>query len=154
MSEQQCDCGCGCGEDLVLVPIRGLSLAMDKSALGEGGGSAPGIDYSLEEQWTGRLWVDGKKIYQRTVICPALPNNKTSYHPLNIQGLDMLVDLWGTSKSDVSFLPLPHAGTTSQVALLLSRVSADEQNIRFTSNSNYAVHSDVFVTVQYTCIDR
>lgn len=26
-----------------------------------------GIDYSTEEQWTGLRWIDGKKIYQKTI---------------------------------------------------------------------------------------
>lgn len=31
-----------------------------------GGGSGANIDYSTEEQYTGKKWIDGKKIYQKS----------------------------------------------------------------------------------------
>lgn len=35
-----------------------------------------GIDYSTEEQWTGLRWIDGKKIYQKTISVTA-PSTST-----------------------------------------------------------------------------
>ena len=34
----------------------------------KGGGGSGGINYSTEEQDTGLTWIDGKKIYQKTVV--------------------------------------------------------------------------------------
>lgn len=41
--------------------------------------SGGGINYSTTEQDTGLTWIDGKKIYQKTVDFGALPNNDTKY---------------------------------------------------------------------------
>ena len=51
--------GCDCGGGGTVTPVDPGTVR---------------VDYSLEEQFTGRHWVDGKKIYQKTIFMDAGPN--------------------------------------------------------------------------------
>jgi len=50
-------------------------------------------NYSLAETDTGYTWIDGKKIYKRTVNFGALPNGTNKTVPLNIGNLDTYIKL-------------------------------------------------------------
>mgnify|MGYP006875711587 CR=1 FL=1 len=36
------------------------------------------LNFSLSETYTGKLWIDGKKIYEKTINIGTLPNNGNS----------------------------------------------------------------------------
>ena len=65
--------------------------------------------YSLDEQDTGQTWIDGKKIYQRTVDCGGVfgwgAGIYTAAH--KIAHLLFLVDARGTSFNGTDFMVLP-----------------------------------------------
>lgn len=50
-------------------------------------------NYTATEQDTGYTWIDGKKIYKRTVNFGALPNGTNKTVPLNIENLDTYIKL-------------------------------------------------------------
>lgn len=64
----------------------------------EGGGDTPagGISYSTEEQDTGLTWIDGSKIYQRTVDLETalnIPANSFANTTLSNTGLAKVIDV-------------------------------------------------------------
>ena len=148
MSEQQCACDCGCSNDFVMLPVR---LAVDKSALGETGS---GIDYSFEEQWTGRLWVDGKKIYQKTVNCGALPNSTSKEVRHGIAGLDYVVAFDGTAQNPATGMchHIRHVSPTASSYSVYCTVTRDV--VSFMTRQAYGDDAKTFVTILYTCTDR
>lgn len=62
-----------------------------QSTKGGGGSSGGGVDYSTTEQNTGLKWIDGKPIYQKTIV---YSNASVSLADLNI---DEIVDIKGVS---------------------------------------------------------
>ena len=60
---------------------------------GSGNISSNGINYSTEEQNTGLTWIDGKKIYQKTVVVNrANIDNTWTEIPHNIENIDNICD--------------------------------------------------------------
>ena len=71
-----------------------------------GGG---GSDYSLEEQDTGIKWIDGKPIYRKTVVLPAVSANRTSTDDVAVVSdeIDWLIDMTGmVRRSNNMWYPL------------------------------------------------
>lgn len=147
---------CDCTKPVVMVPVRGLQLALDNEALSgiDGGASADAVDYSLTEQWTGKHWLDGKKIYQRTYACGAMPNKGIKRVPLDIPGGEYVVDIRGITKGTGWFLPLPHVSTVDGISLFTEYNATGPQTVGFETNYNYSLCTESYVTVQYTCTDR
>lgn len=53
------------------------------------------LNYSTEEQYTGKYWIDGKKIYEKTIILENLSTGKTN---IELTGVDTLVAKQSTFK--------------------------------------------------------
>lgn len=55
------------------------------------------VGYSTAEHWTGRYWIDGKKIYERSVYLGNCPNNSHFYLelPFTISEIDAIVEVHG-----------------------------------------------------------
>lgn len=85
-----------------------------------GGTTVPG--YSTSEVSTGQRWIDDSLIYRKVISLGALPNNTTKNVAHDITGIDYIVSIRGTSyKSSTStFLPLPFADPSSNIALYVS----------------------------------
>ena len=69
------------------------------------------LNFSLSETYTGKLWIDGKKIYEKTINIGTLPNNgnsgvKNVAH--GISQLDRVIDIRGIAVSGTETIPLPH----------------------------------------------
>lgn len=64
-------------------------------------------NYSTTEVDTGYTWIDGSKIYKKTVNIGALPNNGTKNVAHGISNLNILVDLYGAAKFPSYQLALP-----------------------------------------------
>lgn len=70
--------------------------------------------YSLDEKWTGGYWIDGKKIYKKTINFGALPNNTTKNVAHNISNLENVIEVKGwTYAFSQGWFPLPFASTGS-----------------------------------------
>lgn len=67
--------------------------------------------YSLDEKWTGGYWVDGKKIYKKTIYLGALPNNTTKTVSLGVDNVSYAIKIEGSAyrASDGAFFTIPNA---------------------------------------------
>lgn len=104
------------------------------------------INYSTEEQDTGLKWIDGKKIYQKTVSCGELPNktNKSIAH--GIINMDVVVDLKGMAKNGSGlYVTVPLVNKDPGV-----RLDADATNIYLQSSDDWSNYSNAYITIQYT----
>lgn len=111
------------------------------------------ITYSTTEQWTGDYWIDGKKIYQKTIDLAPLPNATSKQVPTNISNLHRVIDMKGYHFSTGNVgLPLIHSDSTDNVnevsitmlgTNILIRVGVDRSNF-----------TESYVTLYYTCTNR
>lgn len=111
------------------------------------------FQYSTSEQWTGKYWLDGKKIYTKTITVPALKNaDKTIAHNIGNIGDYRTTDFTN------SYLK---AGTNRYHLPRISRGNANQQvavNITPTL-LEIVVGTDAgfeggYITIRYTCTDR
>lgn len=140
---------CGCEKPVVEVPVRGLEFALDEEALsGIAGG---GISYSYEEQWTGKYWVDGKKIYQKTINVGQLPNAAYRDMPHGIANFNRLLHVHGYAFTPATgdMLPIPFGSTKAVGALVVNYGT-----LRIIAETNRTPYTESYVTLQYTCTDR
>lgn len=104
------------------------------------------MDYSTTEQDTGCKWIDGKKIYKKTINIGSLPNatNKNVAH--GISSLGIILDMRGIARytSGIS-LPLPFVAI-SQASISLNATSTD---IVITTADDRTAASG-YVTLLYT----
>lgn len=110
--------------------------------------SGSGVNYSTEEQWTGRLWVDGKKIYQKTIEFGAMPLNTVKSIPLDISGFHRLIDAEGRSFSNERFQAQTFPDRVSSIFI-------DEgKTLSVRTSSEWGKHDEAYITLFYTCTDR
>lgn len=92
---------------------------VDRQVASSGGGSND-KGYSLEEQVDG-LWVDGKPIYRKTVICQTGSDSQDGvWVPAGfvIENLDYLINFESTLKTKVnSITPLPFTDATNLITV-------------------------------------
>ena len=67
--------------------------------------------YSQNEIDTGKIWIDGKKIYRKVINCGTLPNNTSKEVPINITNINEVVSVKGITflSNEDAFLPLPYS---------------------------------------------
>lgn len=108
------------------------------------------LNFSLSETYTGKLWIDGKKIYEKTINIGTLPNNgnsgvKNVAH--GISRLDRVIDIRGIAVSGTETIPLPHNNPWVLGETVTIRVSG--ANITVDTNSNKSSYTG-YVTLKYT----
>ena len=142
---------CECSVPSITVPVTGLKLELAESAFDNIGGApgGAGISYSFDEQWTGKYWVDKKKIYQKTIDFGAIPANSIKQFPHNIPNIETPVNIHGIALSSSGFIALPHGGgNTYAVALYGSATTVIVSTMRaWPGYTGYIVF-------EYTCTDR
>ncbi|WP_270667685.1 hypothetical protein [Thomasclavelia ramosa] len=69
--------------------------------------------YSNTEQFTGSYWIDGKKIYEKTINIGALPNNNVKTVSHGINQIDRFIDVAGVASSPSAALPIPNVNPWS-----------------------------------------
>lgn len=89
--------------------------------------------YSLEEQFTGKYWIDGKKIYKKTVF---IKSNNTP-HGTNIDKV-------------ISIKAIYNRGNTYGQSDGSNDTTIQSSNIYLTGNVNTYVSSGVYITIEYT----
>lgn len=64
------------------------------TALEEGGGGGGGIDYSTTEQDTGLKWIDGRTVYQKTIVATIARGEYEWYYKQDLGdlGADVLIE--------------------------------------------------------------
>jgi hypothetical protein len=140
---------CECDVPVVNVAVEGLKFALNAQDLQ--GISGSGISYSFEEQWTGKTWVDGKKIYQKTVQINQ-PQAKSFVHtPHNINNVERVIDLHTVAfvtTSDWSYFFSFPGGGSGDVYMVANRESIS--SYAYGALQTYEIYS----TILYTCTDR
>lgn len=100
-------------------------------------------DYSMTEQNTGRLWIDGKVIYRKVVNLGSLPNATPGSVAHGIANLSTVVSLSGFATNGTNFLPLPLArynNFASQIGLYVDKTNVVvEPGIDRTDYTGYVV---------------
>jgi hypothetical protein len=114
------------------------------------------INYSEIEQFTGMHWLDGKKIYQKTINFGKLPNN-TSINVLhNIANLNYIVNMYAVVTQETisefsAFMPLTYALSTSNGQTVT--LSANMKNVSIATGADRSTYM-AYVTFQSTCTNR
>lgn len=116
-----------------------------------GGADSDGLtlDYSTSEQSTGRTWVDGSTIYQKTINFGALPNAtaKAVAHGISNLGRVLRCDAIAWNSAAGQHLVLPFATTTS-VTVFQIQLNISSVNITVTTGNNRTAY-DLYVTLWY-----
>lgn len=108
------------------------------------------FQYSTSEQFTGEYWIDGKKIYCKTIV----KNNLKIYHNLafahGIGGINQVIYLTGIFhiNSTGVTLPFPTAGGAGRPL----QIQGEKNYIRFTGSDTWEASTDrdIIVTIYYT----
>ena len=163
---------CGCSDEFTMLPVHGFGLAVKTSSLPGGSGVEPGpdnthlvsrdgalawdpiapggdgVNYSTEEQWTGKLWIDGRKVYQKTFTTGILGKKDQRISIQHgIANFDMAVWGCGTTKN-----PNDQYGYILPSHEIFWLYSPNE--IIFIVKSDWNNYTETFVTVFYVCTDR
>ena len=106
------------------------------------------IDYSTEEQWTGQRWIDGKKIYQKTIDCGACPNSTVKSVAHNISNINDIIDVRGCTKIGTTYFSLPYVDRTNAANNL--GVYANETTVYVTAGIDRSAMTPTYITLEYT----
>jgi len=106
-------------------------------------------DYTTDEQIIG-TWINGKKLYQKTIVCGTLPNNNTKYVDHNIENLDCVVSISGSAQrtNDNLRIALPHIS----VGALANGISIaiNDTKVSLQTGANLTSYTTSYITLQYT----
>lgn len=75
------------------------------------------ISYSTDEQFTGKYWIDGRPVYQKTINFGTLPNATQKLVAHGISNLDYTIDVRGVAQNpnglthSILTVPAPSTGT-------------------------------------------
>lgn len=149
---------CECNVPSITVPLTGIELKFAESAFDGIGGALSGscLNFSTEEQWTGKRWIDGKKIYQKTIMLNApVVGSGENYTPHDISSLDQIIgcQAFASHKTygETTWVPMTTSSLTGQWELWLLVQGANV----FVRTKNMH-HNFLFscATLIYTCTDR
>lgn len=104
-------------------------------------------NYSIEEVDTGYVWIDGSKIYKKTIPLGNLPNSNSKTVPHNISNLGYVTEYSVFATDGNIQIPLPFSwplGTNGDVALYI-----DGGDIRIITGSDRS-GSVAYATLCYT----
>ena len=108
------------------------------------------FQYSTSEQFTGNYWLNGKKIYCKTINIGTLPNSansgvKTVSH--GITSFNQIVGISGIASSNREVLPMPHVNPWALSDCITVRITTTD--ITIGTNGNKSEYSG-YVTLYYT----
>lgn len=109
--------------------------------------------YSTEEKWTGTYWIDGSKIYQKTISIGKLPNNTTIEIKTDINNLKLVVDFKGCASNlgGTTQIPLPFISNTSGASVELFVFN---EFLHIKTALDRSTYVTAYVTLQYVCYNR
>lgn len=125
--------------------IPNKSITADKIDLA----TMPDNKYTTTEVDTGKKWINGKTIYQKTFIMGGLGLATTIKKPHNISNLDMVIRVQGIAKENSigATINLPHAA--DQQAYTVT-VYADNTNVNIQTYADQRGYAQSYVTLWYT----
>ena len=105
--------------------------------------------YSTSEYFTGKYWIDGKKIYGKVINFGALGDNTTKSVAHNISGITQVVNVYGISYStrgnNWSFLPAANPNNAYNMGLW-----CDSTYVYIKSGDDRTYQTPTYVIVEYT----
>lgn len=112
--------------------------------------SGSSFTYSTSERWTGDYWIDGKKIYCKTVSLGAMPNNTTKYVAHGVTNIDRFIKIDGVAKasSNGNHLILPYVNfynSYSSITFYVGKI-----NIELHTGGNNSAYDSGYVILYYT----
>jgi hypothetical protein len=114
------------------------------------------FDYSTDERWTGKRWIDGRKIYQKTVACGALPNasgiKEVAHGILNVYRI-IRTEGWAYRSIDNHSTMLPMVYAQTDAAQFMG-CDATVTSARLFVGADRSLYLESYVTIYYTCTDR
>lgn len=106
------------------------------------------LDYSTEEQDTGIKWIDGKPLYQKTIIVTSIVSGANIINH-NISNIDRIVNMSGTFFATNNSSPIPNE--ISDNAWSLNMYDFGLTSFSLSIGSNWVQYFDhIQVTMQYT----
>ena len=104
--------------------------------------------YSQNEIDTGKIWIDGKKIYRKVINCGVLPNNSIKRIPINIANINEIIDLIVTASSstDKLTLSLPFINIDGATVTAYKQ----EDDIILGANVDVSYYEKSFAILEYT----
>ena len=104
--------------------------------------------YSNDEQFTGKFWIDGKPIYKKVINFGALPNYTSKTANINAP-VDWIVSCHGMAFSGTYFITIPYVAGRSnaqnRVALYATR-----SVIAIESGYDASGYTECYVIIEYT----
>lgn len=109
----------------------------------------PGNKYSTDEINTGKKWINGKTIFQKTFVMGGLGRATTIKKPHNISNLDLVVRIQGIAKENSigATINLPHAADQQPYTVT---VYADNTNVNIQTYADQSGYTQSYVTLWYT----
>jgi hypothetical protein len=107
------------------------------------------ISYSTDEQFTGKYWIDGRPVYQKTINFGALPNATQKLVAHGISNLDYTIDVWGIAlnpnSASHSILTVPAPSTSTNVVT----VYTTDTNVGVTTGGDRSAYTICYITIVY-----
>jgi hypothetical protein len=108
-----------------------------------------GGNYSTTEVDTGFTFIDGKKIYKKTINFGALPNSTDKQVAHGISNLYQMVGMSGVAiHPNKTTLPLPFVGSTSLTAGVA--LNTNDTYVIVTAASDRTAFNKSYITIYYT----
>ena len=109
----------------------------------------PDNKYSTDEINTGKKWINGKTIFQKTFAMGGLGRATTIKKPHNISNLDLVIRIQGIAKENSigATINLPHAADQQPYTVT---VYADNTNVNIQTYADQRGYAQSYVTLWYT----
>ena len=109
----------------------------------------PDNKYSTDEINTGKKWINGKTIFQKTFAMGGLGRATTIKKPHNISNLDLVIKIQGIAKENSigATINLPHAADQQPYTVT---VYADNTNVNIQTYADQSGYAQSYVTLWYT----
>ena len=109
----------------------------------------PDNKYSTDEINTGKKWINGKTIFQKTFAMGGLGVATTVKKPHNISNLDLVVRIQGIARENSigATINLPHAADQQPYTVT---VYADNTNVNIQTYADQSGYAQSYVTLWYT----
>lgn len=104
--------------------------------------------YSQNETDTGKIWIDGKKIYRKVILLPAIAKRGEYNEDLSSLIVSTYIQIYGFTKvGDIYFIPLLNSDEKS--IALNTHVSINNNKLRLINGAEREILSG-FVVLEYT----
>ena len=104
-------------------------------------------NYSETEVNTGFTWIDGSKIYKKTINIGALPNSGTKNVAHGISNLKQVIKLEGFTTDGNATYAMPRLMLTSANGV---QTQVKGANIQLDTGANLSSYTTTYITLYYT----